>query len=805
MYEIVTYGGGQILVDVFNAIVRVAGDANYLTAVKIAIVFGALIIYGQVAIGMNFSNSIKWYMSFFLIYNILLVPKASIKITDKINSNIIAATVDNVPWGLAVYSSTISQIGDSLIRMTEKNFSIPNDLKYSEHGMLFGAKLMQNVSNSTIKDINLALNLNSFLKQCLIYGVSLGRYTMDKLANNPDLWNEIEGNASTLIHVSYIDPTNRVESLLSCQEGAPLLHAATTREANNSLRRLQNKFSHDGSVGDTSNSNLIDNTYQYMLGISQNATKLLEQNMLVNAIINSTSSYAMSNNATAAAENFAQVKAELQMKMSANATAIQAEKWLPLLKVVFECLFYGIFPFIILISMLPNGFTFIRTYFMLFIWLQSWGVLYAILNRIMMGTGANWGASIVTNSANGITLSNYLALQNLSSRIATVGSYLSMSIPFLSAGIVRGVDGISSLATSMLSTPQSVSNSVATEVASGNLSYGNAALSNANYNNLSANKHDSSFYRASGIMTNVGGNGISKTTLADGTEVYDTSRLENKTLVQTDVVESMRSSIQQSMNESTSKAESYGKSYEDSINKANNMAMEAIKNDNYRFNENNTLSNEERKSVEHSMHRIMGAGISKGLIYNRTHNEDYQKVKNAVTNGSLILEDSQGTSLNNSITSSWSQAEHYAEQQRLELSKVKQYNNELSYINSNETSIRQNFDNEVIDYIRQNYTSEEAEAIIGDKDRYRQSVYDYTKIKRNNFTHPIDTINYSQGQMSNIYNGDLSNELQRGYDNDTWNIQNIHNRQTSDSSNEAQEKSKHWQPNVTNKNKLWPI
>ena len=87
-FELITYGGGETLIMVFNAIVRIVGNNNFLISLKISIIFGIFSTLLDIAFNGGFTKSLKFYISVILIYNIFLLPKVSLKITDRINNNI---------------------------------------------------------------------------------------------------------------------------------------------------------------------------------------------------------------------------------------------------------------------------------------------------------------------------------------------------------------------------------------------------------------------------------------------------------------------------------------------------------------------------------------------------------------------------------------------------------------------------------------------------------------------------------------------------------------------------------------------
>ena len=57
VYEIFTYGGGDYLMEVLNAVVRVMGANSFTTALRIFVLFGMFSVLFDVALNGNFSNT----------------------------------------------------------------------------------------------------------------------------------------------------------------------------------------------------------------------------------------------------------------------------------------------------------------------------------------------------------------------------------------------------------------------------------------------------------------------------------------------------------------------------------------------------------------------------------------------------------------------------------------------------------------------------------------------------------------------------------------------------------------------------
>lgn len=58
VYEIFTYGGGNYLVEVLNALVRIMNGNAFTTALKISLMFGLFSILFDIAMNGNFTKEI---------------------------------------------------------------------------------------------------------------------------------------------------------------------------------------------------------------------------------------------------------------------------------------------------------------------------------------------------------------------------------------------------------------------------------------------------------------------------------------------------------------------------------------------------------------------------------------------------------------------------------------------------------------------------------------------------------------------------------------------------------------------------
>ena len=145
----------------------------------------------------------------------------------------------------------------------------------------------------------------------------------------------------------------------------------------------------------------------------------------------------------------------------------------------------SVHPLIAILALIPNiGLTTFKNYIYTLIWLESFPIMYAILNMAI-----NFYILPSHGVTQGVTLSNINRLAQEQSDIAGVAGYLILAIPFLSIGIVKGMASTFNQAAQYIGgMMHSIGQGAASSVAMGNYSLGNVSSNNATANSLNANK-----------------------------------------------------------------------------------------------------------------------------------------------------------------------------------------------------------------------------------------------------------------------------------------------------------------------------
>ena len=481
MIEIFTVGGGDYLVNVFQAVAAWTGNGGYKSLIQVVLVMGLGLSALTLAFNQDWRAWINWFLGATLIYSCLMVPRLDVHVTDRLNPGLAPANVSNVPLGLALMASFTSQVGDYLTGSAEVVFGLPGDLNYSKNGMIYGARLYDATRSLRISDPEFAANLDEHFRQCVFYDILLGRYSMKELAETSDIWATIApGSQARAQRFLTRDPSSGqvTSSIVTCREAYSALNGQWAGLIDG-MGTVFGRQLYPNQTAALAKAKLFADlpiAYQYLAGVSSNATDIFKQTLTINAM--SQAMHSMSGSSGAGnVDVYAQTRADIQTERAYGSIASNAMKWVPLLNVVLTVLFYALFPVLFPLFLMPRSGPYaLKGYLTGFFYLAAWGPLYVILHMVMMFKGAAEVAG--ASSGSGLTLASFTGMTEANDDIGLLAGYLVASIPFLAGGIARGAMAISSQATSYLNPSQNAAEEAAREASTGNIALGNSSFDN---------------------------------------------------------------------------------------------------------------------------------------------------------------------------------------------------------------------------------------------------------------------------------------------------------------------------------------
>lgn len=551
MQEIYVIAGGDWLTQTLNAIVTFMSTENWVVIRRIATAFSVLVVAISWIRRHNIMDMLGW-AGVIVLMSLLVSVRTSVQIID-ISNQTKVYKVDNVPVGLALPASLTTKIGYALVQGYEMVFSQPDSITYSKTGMIFGANLVSRSTDFLSQNPEITTIFTDYVQNCVMGDIFLnGKYTMEDLMNSADPYTLIFSKPSPLRGVF-----NNNNQFLTCEEAAAVIKpklALDTQTGGKTWSYYVRQLFGGRPNPDILFSQMIGDSYNYFYGAGQSAASIVRQNVTMNALQNGIMSYAARNGDTSSLLNIA-TTSSMEKQRLAHATVGQvALRSLPMSQTLIVGLTIGIFPLMVLGGMF-NAVTLnvLKGYVLAIMWVQSWPLLYAILNSCMTFYAKANGSPVV--------LSELSQVQIKYSDLATTAGYLSMLIPPLAWGMLKGLGaGFSNLYSHLASSAISPAATAASGAVDGNYSYANMQTENVSGN--SWNTNSSTMF---GQMSQQLGNGATSTQMRDGSTVTDSTQAASKLPVSINFARQLASAQQEMAREAQTQSQSAMQSFSSSM------------------------------------------------------------------------------------------------------------------------------------------------------------------------------------------------------------------------------------------------
>lgn len=440
--------------------------------------------------------------------------------------------------------ANITDIGHAMVASYEMIFTQPDSVTYSKTGMLFGAELVSKSTDFLSRNPEIANLFQDYVQNCVMGDIYLNhKYTLEELMASADPYTLIFSRPSPLRGV--YDSNN---NFVTCKDASVSLKDKLNLDTQSGGKTwhyyAQQLF---GGRPDPNLlfSTLIGDSYSYFYGSSKSASQIIRQNVTINALKEGITSYAARNGDSASLVNLATTSSMEKQRLAHVSIGHVAMRTLPMTQTILTGIAIGIFPLLVLAAVFNKlTLSVLKGYVFALMWLQSWPMLYAILNSAMTFYAKQNGAPVV--------LSEISQIQLKYSDLASTAGYLSMMIPPLSWMMVRGLGaGFSSVYSHFASSAISPTASAAGSVVDGNYSYGNMQTENVNGFSWSTNS-TTSF----GQMMYQTGSGATATQTRDGNMVMDASGAMSRLPVGINATRQIAAAQQEMAREASNRAES---------------------------------------------------------------------------------------------------------------------------------------------------------------------------------------------------------------------------------------------------------
>lgn len=447
-WTIYSVGDGKFLEQILNGVAMIAGTGELSTLAGIGMLVG-LIMLGLKSI-LNGGQGIQFqvFLVNYIIFMAMFGGKVTVVIDDVYNNK--QHVVANVPQGVGIAGSIVSQIGLRSTELFEQGFS---HVRMTDNGFASALKALSTLRQMTMTKAGIgtvnAMGSNgdlwrswtNYIKDCTLVGVDLKQYTIDDIKKNKRF-----PNGSSMEQLRYDSNSygteiylNAVPEVGGCAQMYGQLAARTPEVAQHNgilMDQLKGKLALD-SAADASTQ--IDQAL-YAIGQSGVQTQQYMITTLLEPIFNwATIENEFSAQKAAAAtmlhSSIQQRNAQWAAEQALFQTTVRP------MMTFFEGLVYAITPIMaFLIGLGPMGFSLIGKYLMIMMWIQLWMPTLAIVN-LYMNMSLSRSFNALTEGAAGVELASFYGMQaadqELQSWIAT-GGMLAAAVPGITLMLVYG-------------------------------------------------------------------------------------------------------------------------------------------------------------------------------------------------------------------------------------------------------------------------------------------------------------------------------------------------------------------------------
>ncbi|EKC1749146.1 conjugal transfer mating pair stabilization protein TraG [Salmonella enterica] len=542
MNEVYVIAGGEWLSNNLNAIAAFMSTRTWDSIEKIALTLSILVVAVIWIQRHNVMDFLGW-VAMFVLLSMLVNIRASVQIID--NSNLVTVhRVDNVPVGLAIPLSLTTRIGHAMVVGYEMVFAQPDSVTYSKTGMLFGAELVTKSTDFLSRNPEITGLFQDYVQNCVMGDIYLNhKYSLEELMGSSDPYTLIFSNPSPLRGV--FDKNNH---FLTCKDASVTLKdrlSLDTQRGGKTWHYYAQQIFGGRPDPNMLFSTMLGDSYSYFYGSSQSASQIIRQNVTINALREGITSYAARSGDTASLMNLATTSSMEKQRLAHASIGQVALRTLPMTQTILLGIAIGIFPLLILAGVFNKlTLSVLKGYVFALMWLQSWPLLYAILNSAMTFYARQNGVPVV--------LSEMSQIQLKYSDLATTAGYISMMIPPLSWAMVKGLGaGFSGVYSHFASSAISPTAGAAAGVVDGNYTYGNMQTENVNGFSWSTNS-TTSF----GQMAWQTGSGATSTQTRDGNMVMDATGAQSRLPVNINATRQIAAAQQEMAREASTRAES---------------------------------------------------------------------------------------------------------------------------------------------------------------------------------------------------------------------------------------------------------
>ncbi|WP_457641296.1 conjugal transfer protein TraG N-terminal domain-containing protein [Persephonella sp.] len=380
---IYTWGYGDIMAHIIRSVKYIFVTNDYVGLFKIFAVIGlVLVLFSYLGKNTDPMALIKYYITSVAMYYLFISPtvfKTNIYIDD-LNNNNYDQTITDVPALYAKVLSVFSILEKTTANLFETAFSLPDDLKYSNSGLLSAFGLMSNANSHRIIDTYLYLSINDYINDCVFPDIVDGTKDIYALARSSDLWTDL-GGTSAARTTKYYSSSNPDGVIMTCTDAYNNITSTLNNYIiNTGLPYLANFV---GAYSSAQINNTLGVASQYYLDYAVTGQAYLRQSIAMNMFSEAFQNFARVNAISGTGLALGAAKVEETARNNMALSGVLGAKYIPVIKGILTALIAAFVPLLILLMVTPMFTRILIGFFMILFWLSLWHLGDVFINAII--------------------------------------------------------------------------------------------------------------------------------------------------------------------------------------------------------------------------------------------------------------------------------------------------------------------------------------------------------------------------------------------------------------------------------------
>lgn len=438
--EIWCIGDLNYFVAVLNSLAMIAQSGLFQDLVRLGLILAILVMAVQAVFMGSMQGGLPWgrLIIAWVLFQLMFGTTAKVWVYDTYTLK--TMEVDNVPYGVAFAGSVTSKVAHEITEVLEQAFSTPTMLNDGFAAPLQVLLKVRNLSQGLgqIQNGNVQKTLVQYTEKCTSVGINLGQISMENLIYQENPWQAMKFDSGIYTAMTWLpgDPAG-----------------GTARTCTDAWNFIDNYLS--GNFWDDWNGYLktvfcdpndiscdprqkLQNGLDAMVTVSQNAQYYMMASVLLPVLeqgqINANSTFGKPEMSVIIGQAREQRNAQWVAEGSLFANIVRP------LMAFFEGFLYAVTPFMaLLVAFVPSGIGLIFKFFAMFIWIQMWMPVMAVLNHYLQIIMQQKLTSLVVDGLIPLTSiqGQVMGMSNINDWMATAGM-LASSTPAISLALLYG-------------------------------------------------------------------------------------------------------------------------------------------------------------------------------------------------------------------------------------------------------------------------------------------------------------------------------------------------------------------------------